>query len=770
MGKKYKKTIVKAASMPFKVIVQKILYKSFHGIIDFYNFKRASRKGFALYDKDFQTSFSFKNLQKDSRSCFMKSFGDKNDVEFILKTLTIKQKNDLILSADAIVRHEFDLLGSGKTKVSFFSDIAGVEGFKYENRSIGSDEFLKIKNFIISKVKFLVKESEGSDGTWSLPISSYDYQPVNWHIDFKSGYEWDKKLWYKNIKIGDVPGADVKVPWELSRFQHLINLGIAYRLTGDEKYSIEYVYQIVDWVENNKPEFGINWKCTMDVGIRVANLTISFLFFKGSGLMTDGFLTYFIKNIYIHCKHIMRNLEFGSITSNHYLSDISGLLIASEFLSFSEAGMKWMKFAITELKKEMEKQVYEDGGDFESSTCYHRLVLELFFYSTLFAVKGSEKNDKNYSEAAVDIFGAGYMDRLYKMFIFLLYIAKPNGEIPQIGDNDNGRFLIFGLRNSLDVSYLITLAAIFFGKPEFNIKEWDFSPEVLWLFGKKGYEKYHKLSEKSIAGLESKSFPDSGIFVFRKNKNYLVSSCCPNGQNGNGGHAHNDKLGFELQIADEDIFMDPGTYLYTPSPQWRNTFRSTSYHSTARIDSKEQNRIPGDKLFSISNDAKITIHNWANYSDYDFLEAGHSGYARNGNDLEHKRIIIFSKKEYFWIIKDILAGKGEHLVEFGFHLSPGVSNFIDENNSLINLKTRKGLHLNILDLNTQKLEISEDEHWYSPGYGLRYKCSMVRFSIKLELPAEFIFVIKAGIFNYQVKWINELIASLKNKAGAQEGN
>ena len=49
----------------------------------------------------------------------------------------------------------------------------------------------------------------------------------------------------------------------------------------------------------------------------------------------------------------------------------------------------WRDSAITALLGEMDKQVLADGADFESSTGYHRFVLELFLYSFLL----SEIND-----------------------------------------------------------------------------------------------------------------------------------------------------------------------------------------------------------------------------------------------------------------------------------------------------------------------------------------------------------------------------------------
>ena len=77
------------------------------------------------------------------------------------------------------------------------------------------------------------------------------------------------------------------------------------------------------------------------------------------------------------------------------------------------------------------------------------------------------------------------------------------------------------------------------------------------------------------------------------------------GQNGNGGHAHNDQLSLTLRIDGEDIIVDPGTYLYTPLPERRNEFRATAAHFTIQKEGMEQNPWhPGRAgLFSMAYEA-----------------------------------------------------------------------------------------------------------------------------------------------------------------------
>ncbi len=73
------------------------------------------------------------------------------------------------------------------------------------------------------------------------------------------------------IVISYPDGSDIKVPWELSRFQHLPLLAAAHRLSGDERYLDEIGAQLEYWIAANPVEIGVNWACTMDVAIRAAN-------------------------------------------------------------------------------------------------------------------------------------------------------------------------------------------------------------------------------------------------------------------------------------------------------------------------------------------------------------------------------------------------------------------------------------------------------------------------------------------------------------------
>jgi len=551
---------------------------------------------------------------------------------------------DKIVQADMICGHIFDLLGSGPAKLS--------------------------------------TKGEG-------------YQTIDWHIDFKSNYSWNPKTFFRNIRFGHIEGVDIKIPWELSRSQHLNTLGQAYLLTENTKYADEFANQIRDWIKNNQVGFGVNWHCTMDVAIRAANWLVAQEYFSDKDSFPKEFWQEFYSSIYEHGRFIIKHLENRQgFTSNHYISDLAGLFFIAVYCPFFEESKSWQEFALKELSKEINKQVYPDGCNFEASTSYHRLVLELLFYSELLG-----------NSAGIE-FPEQYKDKVRKMFDFSLYCIKPNGRIPQIGDNDNGRFLILSKRPVLEHKYLLSLAAIYYKDPEFKVPTFNYDEESLWLFGKTGKEFFDALSfrEKPIA---SKGFSDAGWYLMRDNNNYCFISCGPNGQNGIGGHAHNDKLSFELVIDGEDVIIDPGTYVYTPYPIKRNKFRSTEYHNTIIFDGYEQNEVSNKNIFYLPD--RVMVKNV-------YLEEIVDGFTFNGkiqySGIKHTRMVISDKESGNWEIRDNISSREPTNAKLLFHLSPDT---FYSNGYIYSKKTNK----KIASIIVRGHKIEKNECEYSSEYGVK---------------------------------------------------
>src|SRR5262249_38612364 len=91
------------------------------------------------------------------------------------------------------------------------------------------------------------------------------HAPVDWYLDPVRGLRFPRGIPHRQWNLFEMrPGnADIKYPWELARCQHWAALGQAYQLTGDDRFAIEVARELDDFVEANPTAIGVNWTCTM---------------------------------------------------------------------------------------------------------------------------------------------------------------------------------------------------------------------------------------------------------------------------------------------------------------------------------------------------------------------------------------------------------------------------------------------------------------------------------------------------------------------------
>jgi hypothetical protein len=95
----------------------------------------------------------------------------------------------------------------------------------------------------------------------------------------------------------------------------------------------------------------------------------------------------------------------------------------------------------------------------------------------------------------------------------------------------------------------------------------------------------------ALAGLEPTAYPDFGLFIWRGARAFVSVRCGPIGQNGRGGHAHNDQLAVEIEFDGVAFARDPGAFVYTPDPDARNAYRSALAHFVPREGTREPARM-----------------------------------------------------------------------------------------------------------------------------------------------------------------------------------
>lgn len=524
---------------------------------------------------------------------------------------------------------------------------------------------------------------------------------IRWHEDFKSGSLWKKGVFYLKQRQSTTKGADIKVPWELSRCQHLLWLGEAYLLTKDERYSKEVIDEIEDWLNENPFMRSVNWTCTMDVAFRAVDWLYAVSMVMDSSNITDKFIKKFYRSLYQHGWHIFNNLEqIVPYSGNHLFSDLVGLLYLSFLFEGTKRGRSWKRYAISSLWHEIRCQVLPSGVHYERSVSYHRLMTEMVLAS-LFVLR------RNNVRIPPDI-----RYRAETMLSYIRVYTKQNRLSPLIEDNDDGRFLPFCRRDFRCHDYLLD----------------RFSTELLFLSAGVSIDEVknsYSVSESAIM------YSDAGHAVLKNEDAYLFvtngeQSAYENSRKTVGSHTHNDKLSFEFSIGKDDVIVDPGAYIYTPMPEKSNEFRSTIKHNTIVVDEEEQNKITQKNVFLVTKNSRATLFGMPSQ------ECIEGAYETFEGGLTHYRKFELSNAEL--TITDIVKKKGkEHHAILSFHLAENVK---AETVGEAVVLTTNSYFVNLLFDGSCGKEIEVINDTISPSYGVLKDSKTVRIRFIFDTEIE----------------------------------
>jgi Heparinase II/III-like protein/Heparinase II/III N-terminus len=528
--------------------------------------------------------------------------------------------------ADKAVAGCFNLLGSGWITARHGARVAGFEGHVYP----------------ASPAQHLpeVPLSEEAEARRIWAFLDADHIPIDWHRDLRSGFRWDPKVWCKSIRYGQAPGVDVKWPWELGRLQHLPLLALRAIATREEASARPYARalrnQVLDFIASNPPGYGVQWACTMDVAIRAANMLLAVDLLRSTAFPLDEAAEAIVaRSALEHGRHILTHVEWDPrLRGNHYLCNLAGLAFCATYLPAAAETDAWLAYAAANLMREAEGQFDAQGCNFEASTSYHRLSTEALIYGAAALSRvASERWTKiaaNAHPALADVRGwspalsasvkpwaAGIpeilLGRIAGAAEVTARLITENGHVPQIGDNDSGRFMKLepvlvanGEREDvLDHRHLLAAAGGLLGRGDLLASAAPFAVDASVVAALAGRSR--SAATAASARPKFSALPGLGIYVWRRPLFTLFLRCGPNGQNGRGGHAHNDQMSIELWVRGQPVFVDPGTYVYTPAPERRNEFRATAAHNTLAIEGREQNRFVPGSLFALQDDARSVI-------------------------------------------------------------------------------------------------------------------------------------------------------------------
>lgn len=535
--------------------------------------------------------------------------------------------------------HEVDVLGSGWLRVAYGMACPGFEGIRCAaGPAVVADGG---GAWLVDRVS--PSNLARAQALWRLVGA--DYTPIDWHIDIRSGYRWDPLVHFRDIRFAAHPGADVKVPWEIGRLQHLPQLALACVLAAAGRWdaaesarcAAEVRNQILDFLATAPPRFGVPWACPMDVAIRAVNMALAVDLLRIAGVPLDAaFVSAVATALREHGRHVLANLEWhAGPRTNHYLADIAGIAFCGAALEDAE-GDAWLAFAADQLDVEILAQFLPDGGCFEGSTLYHRLSADLVLFPLALLLAARDRRPAAFRAGATDRLkvrpplhgrspGPAAAERVARLVAFAAATARPDGRAPQIGDTDSGRLVkphptalpeggawredALDIRPTLAAGHAllgtaaepfadgVLIQALAQGRtigsrvngPVVAASAFGAEEEVAAMAARIARlpEPQRRETVIDLPGMRpetlvASAFPVFGLYVLRSADTYVALRCAALDDRHEWGHTHDDNLHLEVWHDGREYVTDPGSYLYTCAPRQRDLYRSAAAHFAPR--------------------------------------------------------------------------------------------------------------------------------------------------------------------------------------------
>jgi Heparinase II/III-like protein/Heparinase II/III N-terminus len=569
-------------------------------------------------------------------------------------------------------------------------------------------------------------------------------EPIDWHTEPISKKRSPLSHWSKIDYLNPDVAGDKKVIWELNRHQFLVTLGQAYLLTGDERYAENFVSLVSSWIDANPLKRGINWVSSLELSFRAISWLWSLNLFASSERLTAEFHLRMLKQLVVHGRHIESYLSRYFSPNTHLTGEALGLFYLGVALPELRCAGEWRDLGLNILIEQLPVQVRSDGVYFEQSTYYHRYTAD--FYIHLIALAQSS--------------GVSLPDmvrhKLAQLLDYLMWITRPDGTSPLIGDDDGGRLIVLGTRALNDYRDTLATGAALLRRSDWKLVAGEAAVETLWLLGPEGLAEFDKLEPESPQE-DGRAFDLSGYFVMRdgwkSQSGYALVNCGPLGAPVSAAHAHADALSFEFAADGKPWVIDPGTFVYTGDKHARNEFRTTAAHNTVTVDGEPQSVPAGP--FSWAAGARATMETFIPQADWVYFKGSHDGYQRLDDPVTHTRMIFFVKSGLksglpaYLFVHDRFDASGIHRYALRFHFPPACRVAMRKNQFRVH--SSSGEELIVQAYGSSACRVDVEEGWVSRCYGHREQSPVAVIEADGVGPQEFVTIIIPEVKGKEVK-------------------
>jgi hypothetical protein len=521
---------------------------------------------------------------------------------------------------------------------------------------------------------------------------------IDWWRDPVSGVRSPDRHWSRIPFLDPEVAGDHKAVWELSRHNAVLAVAQAWWCTEDARYADGVNRLLASWMDANVPKRGIHWASSLEIAFRSIGW-VWILALMGEAMpralrrRTLGFLA-------INGRHVERFLSTWFSPNTHLTGEALGLYVLGTALPQLRDAKRWRATGESILLQWVNRHVRDDGTYVEQSTWYHRYTTDFFLHYLVLANRANVGNARHEVRAPLE-----------RLLDVLCWVTRPDGTFPLIGDDDGGRLLFLDDEPANRVRTTLSTGAALFARPDWAHVAGGPTAELVWLLGADGLRAFQALHAAPPAGA-SREFPSGGLYVARSGwdagASLLTVDAGPHGFI-NGGHAHADALSIDLTVKGIPFLVDPGTYTYTTSREWRDRFRDTSSHNAATAD-RRASAVPAGP-FQWSTRVTSSCDTWFDDGQVLLFSGVHDGFAPG----RYRRTVVYLRPA-IWIVRDELRAPGEHELAVHWQCNIGIAISSGAGDTL-RLTSPEGPELIIRTAEPAGWSI--DEAWISPMHGVR---------------------------------------------------
>jgi hypothetical protein len=489
--------------------------------------------------------------------------------------------------------------------------------------------------------------------------------PPRWNRDPRTGTEapltFGKSLDYRDARqVGDI-----KYLWEPNRHLHLVTLAQACDFSGDARYFEVIRAHLESWFDSCPYPQGPNWASALEAGIRLINWSVTWQILGGPGSpLFEGaegtrFRRRWLDSVYQHCEFVEANFSRYSSANNHVIGEAAGLFIAAVTWPYWARSRDWAEAARALLEQEAVAQNAADGVNLEQAVSYQQFVLDLL----VLALLAGRAHGVSFSEA--------YRERIEAMLEFVASIMDVAGNVPMIGDADDAVVLRLDHGPAFcNYRSLLATGALLFRRGDFKAKAGGLDDKTRGLMGETADVDFNGIDAAGAVLPVKRGFPSGGYYVLgcdfeTAREIRLIVDAGPLGYGAIAAHGHADALAFTLSLGGLEFLVDPGTYAYHTQAPWRQYFRGTGAHNTARVDGVDQSQSGGNFLWLRKARAQRSV--WQSTGEQEIFEGWHDGYTSRPDPVIHRRRITLDKRARRIVIEDRFEMAGAHDVELLLH-------------------------------------------------------------------------------------------------------